>query len=60
VVVVYVAGRAGPVGHNSIHIAGILLLAGNPNALEWLMPGFLFSFVAGLLSSWILLVEIRR
>jgi hypothetical protein len=41
-------------------IAGVLLLAGNRSALEWLMPGFLFSFVAGLLSSWILLVEIRR
>jgi hypothetical protein len=41
-------------------IAGVLLLTRNPNALEWLMPGFLFSFVAGLLSAWVLLVEIRR
>jgi hypothetical protein len=40
--------------------AGVLLLAGSPYALEWLMPGFLFSFVAGLLSAWVLLVEIRR
>jgi len=41
-------------------IAGVLLLAGNPYALDWLMPGFLFSFVGGLLSAWVLLVEIRR
>jgi len=41
-------------------IAGGLLLAGNAYALEWLMPGFLFSFAAGLLSAWVLLVEIRR
>ena len=41
-------------------IAGVLLLIGSPYALEWLMPGFLFSFVAGLLSAWVLLVEIRR
>jgi hypothetical protein len=41
-------------------IAGVLLFAGNPYAMEWLIPGFLFSFVAGLLSSWVLLVEIRR
>jgi hypothetical protein len=40
-------------------VAGVLLLAESPYALECLMPGFLFSFVAALLSSWILLVEIR-
>lgn len=41
-------------------VAGVLLLTGSPYALEWLMPGFLFSFVAGLLSAWVLLLEIRR
>jgi hypothetical protein len=41
-------------------VAGVLLLTGSPYALEWLVQGFLFSFIAGLLSAWVLLVEIRR
>jgi hypothetical protein len=41
-------------------IAGGLLLHGGPNALYWLVPGFLFSFVAAIFSAWVLLVEILR
>jgi len=41
-------------------VAGVLLLLGNRGGLYWLMPGFIFSFVAGVLSAWVLLVEILR
>jgi hypothetical protein len=41
-------------------IAGILLLLWNPDGLYWLVPGFGFSFVAGVMSAWVLLVEILR
>lgn len=41
-------------------VAGIALLMGAPGALYWLVPGFVFSFVSGIVHSWILLVEIRR
>jgi hypothetical protein len=41
-------------------IAGITLLLGVPDALYWLVPGFVFSFVAGVISAWVLLVEILR
>jgi modulator of FtsH protease len=41
-------------------VAAALLLAGNVNAPAWLVPGFLFSFAGGLVSSWVLLIEIRR
>jgi modulator of FtsH protease len=41
-------------------IAGIALLLNAPGALYWLVPGFVFSFVAGILSAWVLLVEILR
>jgi hypothetical protein len=41
-------------------IAGIALLAGSPGALHWLVPGFVFSFLAAGFSAWILLVEIQR
>jgi hypothetical protein len=41
-------------------IAGIALLRGSPTALDWLIPGFIFSFVAGVFSAWVLLVEILR
>jgi modulator of FtsH protease len=41
-------------------VAGIALLWGAPEALYWLAPGFVFSFVAGVVSSWILLVEVLR
>jgi hypothetical protein len=41
-------------------VAGIALLSGAPGALYWLMPGFVFSFAAGIVGAWVLLVEIRR
>jgi hypothetical protein len=41
-------------------VAGVALLMGQRGALYWLMPGFVFSFAAGIVGSWILLVEIRR
>lgn len=41
-------------------VAGIALLVGAPGALYWLVPGFVFSFAAGIVSSWVLLVEILR
>lgn len=41
-------------------IAGIASLLGNCGAFYWLVPGFLFSFVAAMMSAWVLLVEILR
>jgi modulator of FtsH protease len=41
-------------------VAGIALLLEMPGALYWLVPGFLFSFIAGGVSAWVLLVEILR
>ena len=41
-------------------IAALLLLPGDPRGLYWLVPGFVFSFVAGVTSAWVLLVEILR
>ena len=41
-------------------VAGIALLVGSPSALYWLTPGFVFSFAAGIVSAWVLLVEILR
>jgi hypothetical protein len=41
-------------------VGGIEMLRGVPGALYWLVPGFVFSFVAGIVSSWVLLVEILR
>jgi hypothetical protein len=41
-------------------VAGIALLLGAPGALYWLVPGFVFSFIAGGVSAWVLLVEILR
>ena len=41
-------------------VAGIALLVGAPGALYWLVPGFVFSFLAGIVSAWVLLVEILR
>jgi len=41
-------------------VAGIALLAGTPGAFYWLVPGFVFSFIAGIVSAWVLLVEILR
>jgi hypothetical protein len=41
-------------------VAGITLLLGVPGAIYWLVPGFTFSFLAGIVSAWVLLVEILR
>jgi hypothetical protein len=41
-------------------VAGILLALRNPGGLYWLVPGIVFSFVSGVLSAWVLLVEILR
>jgi len=41
-------------------VAGITLWLGIPGALYWLVPGFVFSFAAGTISAWVLLVEILR
>jgi hypothetical protein len=41
-------------------VAGITLLLGMPGAIYWLVPGFVFSFLAGIVSAWVLLVEILR
>lgn len=41
-------------------VSGMLLLLGGPHALYWLVPGTLLSFAAGVLSAWVLLVEILR
>jgi hypothetical protein len=39
-------------------VAGAYLLSGSPIGLYWLVPGFVFSFLAGVASAWVLLVEI--
>jgi hypothetical protein len=41
-------------------VAGLMLLEGSETALYWLVPGFVFSFVAAVISAWVLLVEILR
>ncbi len=41
-------------------VAGIYLLLGLPAGLYWLVPGFVFSFVAGVGNAWVLLIEILR
>ncbi len=41
-------------------VAGILLALRNGGGLYWLVPGIAFSFVAGVTSAWVLLVEILR
>src|SRR5437016_4175635 len=41
-------------------VAGTYLLSGSPIGFYWLVPGFVFSFLAGVASAWVLLVEIVR
>jgi hypothetical protein len=41
-------------------VAGIYLSVGSSAGLYWLVPGFVFSFLAGVANAWILLVEILR
>ena len=41
-------------------IAGILLIRGNPDGMDWLIPGCVFTFLASTISAWVLLIEILR
>jgi len=41
-------------------IGGVCLLIGMPAGMYWLVPGFVFSFVAGVANAWVLLVEVVR
>ena len=41
-------------------VAVIFLLLGYPVGLYWLVPGFVFSLVAGVANAWVLLVEVVR
>jgi hypothetical protein len=41
-------------------VSGILLLQGSPLGLDWLIVGALAVFVGSVVTSWVLLVEIRR
>jgi len=41
-------------------LAGLGLMFGWRGAMYWLLPGCVFSFVAGVYSAWVLLVEILR
>ena len=41
-------------------IAGIDLLLGGFSAVYWIVPGFVFSFTAAVISAWVLLIEILR
>lgn len=38
-------------------VAGILLALRNPVGIYWLVPGIVFSFIAGVSSAWVLLVK---
>lgn len=41
-------------------VAACFLILGSPTGLFWLVPGFVFSFVAGVANAWVLLIEILR
>jgi hypothetical protein len=41
-------------------VAGVLLWLGFEDALYWVVPGFFFSFFAGLVNSWVLLINVGR
>ena len=41
-------------------VAGASLILGSRGAMYWFIPGCIFSFVAGMVSAWVLLVEILR
>ncbi|HTB77253.1 MAG TPA: hypothetical protein VK762_28610 [Polyangiaceae bacterium] len=41
-------------------VAGVLLVRGSENALLWVAPGTIASFVSGAFNAWVLLVEIQR
>jgi modulator of FtsH protease len=41
-------------------VSGILLMRGSSAGLYWLVPGFIFTLLSGVLNAWVLLVEILR
>jgi hypothetical protein len=41
-------------------LAGLSLLVGWPGAMYWLVPGCIFSFLAGMQGAWVILIEIMR
>ena len=41
-------------------VASVGLFTGLPGVLYWVVVGFVFSFVAGIANSWVLLIEIMR
>ncbi|MGA8312245.1 MAG: hypothetical protein WB755_19600 [Terriglobales bacterium] len=41
-------------------VAGISLMVHSGGGLYWLVPGILFSFIAGVFHAWVLLIEILR
>jgi hypothetical protein len=41
-------------------IAGVLMIAGRPEGLDWIVPGVVLSLLSGLTNTWVLLVEIVR
>jgi modulator of FtsH protease len=43
-----------------LFVAGVYLLLGLPTGLYWLVPGFVFSFLAAVVNAWVLLVEVLR
>jgi hypothetical protein len=43
-----------------LFIAGAQLLLWPPAGLYWLVPGFAFSFIAGVANAWVLLIEVVR
>jgi hypothetical protein len=47
-------------GSIPLFIAAIYLFGGSATGLYWLVAGFFFSFFAGILNAWILLIEIHR
>jgi hypothetical protein len=47
-------------GSVPLFIAAIYLLLGSATGFYWLVPGFILSFLAGVMNAWILLIEINR
>lgn len=41
-------------------VAGIVLLTGNPNGINWLVPAVITSFIKSFVDAWVLLIEINR
>lgn len=41
-------------------ICGIMILANGNNAIYWIAPAIIFSFIKAILDAWVLLVEIHR